>query len=66
VFNSRVIKVSSKTPRNPTFVAFEQIAKDAVSKAIATQKELGLPDYSFTRDGRIVARAPNGRFITTK
>lgn len=66
MFNSRIIKVSSGTPRNPTFVAFEQIAKDAVRKAIARQKELGLPDYSYTKDGRIVARAPNGRFITKK
>ncbi len=65
MLRSRVIKASSKTSRNPTFIAFEQIAKDAISKAIATQKELGLPNY-YSQNGRIIARAPNGRFGTTK
>lgn len=65
MLNSRVIKVSNETSRNPTFVAFEQIAKDAISKAIATQRELGLPNY-YSQNGRIIARAPNGRFVTTK
>lgn len=65
MLHSRVIKVSSNTSRNPTFVAFEQIAKDAISKAIAMQKELGLPSY-YSQNGRIIARAPNGRFVTTK
>lgn len=65
MLHSRVIKVSNNTSRNPTFVAFEQIAKDAISKAIATQRELGLPNY-YSQNGRIVARAPNGRFVTTK
>lgn len=62
---SKVIKASSNIPRNPTFMAFEQIAIDAISKAIARQKELGLPNY-YIQNGRIVARAPNGRFVTTK
>ena len=62
---SRVIKASSNTLRNPTLVAFELIAKEAISKAIARQKELGLPHY-YLHNGRIVARAPNGRFVTTK
>lgn len=65
MLHSRVIKASNKTLRNPTFVAFELIAKDAIKKAIAAQKELGLPNY-YSQNGRIVARAPNGRFVTTK
>ena len=65
MLHSRVIKAKSQTLRNPIFVAFEQIAIDAISKAIATQRELGLPNY-YSQNGRIVARAPNGRFVTTK
>ena len=62
---SRVIKASSQTLRNPIFVAFEQIAIDSISKAIARQRALGLPSY-YLQNGRIVARAPNGRFVSTK
>ncbi len=65
MLHSRVIKASSQTSRNPIFVAFEQIDIDSISKALATQRELGLPNY-YTQNGRIVARAPNGRFVTTK
>ncbi|HYN53619.1 MAG TPA: hypothetical protein VES38_02805 [Methylotenera sp.] len=62
---SRVFKASTDIARNPTFVAFEQIAKVAFRAAIDRQKALGLPHY-YLYKGRIVARAPNGRFVTTK
>ena len=65
MIRTRVFKASNHIPRNPIFVAFEQIAKEAIRAAIDRQKALGLPHY-YLYKGRIVARAPNGRFVTTK
>lgn len=65
MIQNKIIKASSNTPRNPMFVFFEQVAKEVISAAVARQKALGLPDY-YLYKGRVVARAPNGRFVTTK
>jgi hypothetical protein len=59
-------KILNASSSKGTFVpVFENLAKEAVAKAIARQKALGLPNY-FTKNGRIYGRAPNGQFVSTK
>lgn len=65
MLRSIIITSPSTTDRNPMFIAIEQIAKEAVSRAIARLKALGLPSY-YTYNGRIIGRAANGRFIKVK
>ena len=58
----RVVNQSSERTIRPVF---ERIAIEAVGQAIAQQKSLGLPNY-FSRNGKIYARASNGKFASIK
>ena len=58
--------LKTRIVKAPTFAPlFEELAKEAVAEVIARQKALGLPNY-YVKNGRIIGRAPNGRFVTTK
>lgn len=46
-------------------LTLEPLVKKAVDAAVAKQKALGLPNY-YSRNGKVYARSPNGRFASLK
>lgn len=65
MLRSIIITNPSTTDRNSMLKELEEIAKEAISQAVARQKALWLPSY-YTKNVRIIGRAANGRFIKVK
>jgi hypothetical protein len=59
MLKTKVISQKSISP------IFENLAREAVTNAIAKQRALGLPNY-FSRNGKIYGRNPQGQFVSVK
>ena len=46
-------------------LSLESLVRKAINEAVARQKALGLPNY-YIRNGKIIGRGSNGRFVSTK